>query len=43
MGQIRSWYKIVIGGPHGKSLLGWPRRRWEGNSKWVLKEHNMRV
>jgi hypothetical protein len=35
---MRKAYKILIGKPKGKRLLGRPRRKWENNIKMVLKE-----
>jgi hypothetical protein len=31
-------YKIFVGGPEGKRLLGIPRRRWEDDIQKDLKE-----
>jgi hypothetical protein len=38
MGEVRNLYKILVGMPEGKILLGIPRRRWEYNIKMDLKE-----
>jgi hypothetical protein len=38
MGEIRNACKILVGKPEGKRPLGRPRRRWEDNIKWILKE-----
>jgi hypothetical protein len=35
MGGMRN---ILVGKPEGKRQLGKPRRRWEDNSRMVLKE-----
>jgi hypothetical protein len=33
----RKWYKVLVGKPEGKSVLGRPRRRWkEMESEWIL-------
>jgi hypothetical protein len=34
----RNAYKILVGKPEGKRLLGRPRRRWEDNIKMDLRE-----
>jgi len=31
-------YRVLVGKPEGKRLLGRPRRRWEDNIKMDLKE-----
>jgi hypothetical protein len=36
MGDMRNAYKILIGKPEGKRLLGRPRRRWKENISWFL-------
>jgi hypothetical protein len=33
MGAKRSTYKVLVGKPEGKRLLGRPRHRWEDNVK----------
>ena len=38
MGEGRNAYRILIGKPETKRLLGRPRRRWENNFKLYLKE-----
>jgi hypothetical protein len=38
MGEKRNAYRILVGKPEGKSLLGRPRRRWVGNIKMDLRE-----
>jgi transcription termination factor 2 len=37
-GGIRNAYKILVGMPEGKILLGRPRRRWMDNIKMDLRE-----
>jgi hypothetical protein len=32
-GDKRNVYRILVGNPEGKKLLGKPRRRWEDNIK----------
>jgi hypothetical protein len=32
-GERRGVYRVLVGKPEGKSLLGRPRRRWENNIK----------
>jgi hypothetical protein len=31
-------YRILVDNPQGKRPEGRPRRRWEDNIKWVLRE-----
>jgi hypothetical protein len=38
MGEERKVYKVLMGMPEGKRLLGRPRRRWEGVIRMDLKE-----
>ena len=38
MEQSRNAYRVVVGKPEGKRLLGRPRRRWEGNIKMDLRD-----
>ena len=38
MQEGRSAFKMVTGKPTGKSPLGKPRRRWEGNIRMDLEE-----
>jgi hypothetical protein len=38
MGVKRNAYRILLGKPEGKRLLGRPRHRWVGNIKMVLRE-----
>ena len=37
MGEGRSVYRVLVGKPEGKRLLGRPWRRWEDNIKMILK------
>jgi len=38
MGERRGLYRLLVGKPEGKKLLGRPRCRWEGNIKLDLQE-----
>jgi hypothetical protein len=38
MGEGRGTYRILVGRPDGRRLLGRPRRKWEGNIKMDLRE-----
>jgi hypothetical protein len=38
MGENRNVYRILVGNPEGKRLLGRPRRRWVDNIKMDLRE-----
>jgi hypothetical protein len=38
MGEKRNAYRILVGKPEGKTLLGRPRRRWVYNIKLDLRE-----
>jgi hypothetical protein len=38
MGERRGEYRVLVGKPEGKGLLGRPRRRWEDNIKTDLQE-----
>jgi hypothetical protein len=31
-------HKIIVGKPQGKKPFGRPRRRWKGNTEWILGE-----
>jgi hypothetical protein len=33
MGKMRNMYKMLVGEPEGKRVLGRPRRRWEDDIK----------
>jgi hypothetical protein len=37
-GEMRNVYKISVGKPGGKRLLGRPRRRWKDNIKMNFRE-----
>jgi hypothetical protein len=43
MGEGRGVYRILVGRPEGKRLLGRPRRRWEDNIKLDLRETGIDV
>jgi hypothetical protein len=38
MGEGRDVYRVLVGKPEGKRLLGRPRRRWEDNVRVDLQE-----
>jgi hypothetical protein len=38
MGEKRNAYRILVGKPEGKRLLGRPRSRWVNNIKMDLRE-----
>ena len=38
MGERRGIYRVLVGKPEGKRLLGRPRHRWKDNIKADLKE-----
>ena len=38
MGERRGVYRVLVGKPEGKRLLGRPRRRWVDNIKMDLQE-----
>jgi hypothetical protein len=38
MGEGRGVYRVLVGKPEGKRLLGRPRCRWEGNIRMDLQE-----
>jgi hypothetical protein len=38
MGEGRGVYRVLVGKPEGKRLLGRPRRRWEDNVRMDLQE-----
>ena len=38
MEQSRNAYRVPVGKPEGKRILGTPRRRWECNIKMDLRE-----
>jgi hypothetical protein len=41
MGESRGLYRILVIKTDGKKPLGRPRRRWEGNIKWVFRKWNV--
>jgi hypothetical protein len=43
MGEKRNVYRLLVGKPEGKRLLGQPRRRWMDNIKKDLLEIGMNV
>jgi hypothetical protein len=38
MGEKRNTYRLLVGKPEGKRLLGRPRRRWVDNIRMDLEE-----
>jgi hypothetical protein len=38
MGEERGAYRVLVGKPEGKKLLGRPRRRWVDNIRMDLQE-----
>jgi hypothetical protein len=38
MGEGTGVYRVLVGKPEGKRLLGRPRRRWEDDIKMDLRE-----
>jgi hypothetical protein len=38
VGEERGVYRVLVGRPEGKRLLGRPKRRWEDNIKMDLRE-----
>jgi hypothetical protein len=38
MGDWRGVYRVLLGKPEGKRLLGRPRHKWEDNIKMDLQE-----
>jgi hypothetical protein len=38
MGEGRGVYRVLVGKPEGKILLGRPRRTWEDNIRMDLQE-----
>jgi hypothetical protein len=38
MGEERKVYKVLVGKPEGKRPLGRPRRRWEDETRMVLRK-----
>jgi hypothetical protein len=37
MGEGRGVYRVLVGKPEGKRLLGRPKRRLEDNIKWIFR------
>ena len=37
-GERKGVYRVLVGKPEGKTPLGRPRPRWEGNIKMALQE-----
>ena len=37
-GDVRGAYRVLVGKPEGKRLLGRPRHIWEDNIKMILQE-----
>jgi hypothetical protein len=37
-GEKRNAYRILVGKPEGKRLLGRPRHRWEDNTRMDVRE-----
>jgi hypothetical protein len=38
MGERRGIYRVLMGKPEGKRVLGRPMRRWKGNIKMDLQD-----
>jgi hypothetical protein len=38
MEEMRNAHKFLFGKAEGKTLLGWPRHKWEDNIKMDLKD-----
>jgi len=38
MGERRDVYRVLIGNPEGKRILGRPRRKWEDNIKMDVQK-----
>jgi hypothetical protein len=38
VGERRGVYKILVGKPEGRRLLGRPRRKWEDNIKMDIQD-----
>jgi len=43
MGDRRGIYRILVRKPEGKGPLGTPRRRWEGDIKWIFRKWDVGV
>jgi len=37
VGERTGEYRVLVGKPEGKRLLGRPRRRWEDNLRWIFR------
>jgi hypothetical protein len=42
MGEMRNVYRILVGKPEGKRLLGKHKHRWEDNIKMDLRENGLK-
>jgi hypothetical protein len=40
MRERRGVYRVLVGKYEGTRPLGRPKRRWEDNVKWILKNRN---
>jgi hypothetical protein len=38
MGEKRNAYRLLVGKPEGKGLLGRPKRRWENNVEMECRQ-----
>jgi len=43
MGERRGIYRVLVGKPEGKRLLGRPRQRWGDNIKRILRKWDVGV
>jgi hypothetical protein len=43
MGEERKFYKVFVGKPEGKRLLGRPRHRWEDGIRMDIRENGWGV
>jgi hypothetical protein len=41
MGEERKVYKVSVGKPEGKRVLGRPRRRWENGARMDVRESGL--
>jgi len=37
MGEAMEMYRVLLGKPEGRRLLGRPRRRWADNVRWIYR------
>jgi hypothetical protein len=37
-GERGSVYRVLVGKPEGKRILGRTRHRWEGNIRWIFRK-----